>query len=175
MLPILLLFGAATVQAQSLDLTLTDPSQTVTQGTTSVAFDATIFNPSTTDTIYLNGDAATTSSPFLSVDDTAFFNNAPLSLAPEQSSGPIELFDVDLSSDTATGTYDLNTFSILGGADGGSDSLFNDLADASFSVTVASPAVQAAPEIDPTSATSGLMLLAGCLAVLRGRRVRQVS
>jgi hypothetical protein len=167
-LPILLC--VATAYAQNLDVTLVDPNQTVTQGTTSIAFDATIFNPSATETIYLNGDAATTSSPFLTVDDTPFFNNAPLSLAPGQSSGTIELFDVDLAAATTTGTYALNSFSILGGADGGTFSLFNDLADAQFSVTVNSAATVSAPEIDPSSATSAIALLVGCLTVLRGRR-----
>jgi hypothetical protein len=167
-LPILMLC-AATARAQTLDVTLVDPNQTVTQGTTSIAVDATIFNP-TTQTIYLNGDSSTTSSPFLTVDDTPFFNNAPLSLAPGQSSGTIELFDVDLAGATPTGTYALNTFSILGGADGGTFSLFNDLADAQFSVTVSSAVSVSAPEVDPSSATSALALLAGFLTVLRGRR-----
>jgi hypothetical protein len=166
-IPILLC--VATAYAQTLDVTLIDPNPVVTQGTTSIAFDATIFNPSTTDTIYLNGDAATTSSPFLTVDDTPFFNNAPLSLAPGQSSGKIELFDVDLAAATTTDTYALNTFSILGGADGGTFSLFNDLADAQFSVTVSSATTVSAPEIDPSSAASAIMLLIGCLTVLRGR------
>ena len=53
---------APLTRAQTLDLTLLDATQTVIQGTTVVAFDATVFNPSTTATIYLNGDAATTAS-----------------------------------------------------------------------------------------------------------------
>ncbi len=164
-----ILLCAGTAYAQTLDVTLIDPNQTVTQGTTSVAFDATIFNPSTA-TIYLNGDAAATSSPFLTVDDAPFFNNAPLSLAPAQSSGTIELFDVDLAAAVPAGTYALNTFSILGGADGGTFSLFNDLADAQFSVTVSSAPTASAPEIDPASATSAIALLLGCIIVLTGRR-----
>ena len=64
--------------AQSLDVTLSDPTMTVTQGTTAVDFYATITDPSATATVYLNGDSSTTSTSFLTVDDTPFFNNAPL-------------------------------------------------------------------------------------------------
>ena len=169
-LPILISLGVAAAHAQTLDLTLTDPDQTVTQGTMTVVFDATISNPETTDTIYLNGDASTTSSTYLSVDDSPFFSNAPIYLAPGASSGPIELFDVDLSPGIATGTYSSNTFSILGGPDGGTLTDFVDPADAQFSVTVNQPTATAAPEIDSASAIAALALLAGCLTVFRSRR-----
>jgi hypothetical protein len=160
---------APSTQAQTLDLTLLDANQTVTQGVTAVAFDATIFNPSTTDTIYLNAASASTASSLLNVDVSPFFANAPFSLAPGQSSGPFELFAVDLSTSAATGSYAGNDFQIQGGADGGTFSAFNDLADANFSVTVKSSVV-AAPEIDPSSAISGLFMLMGGLAVMRSRR-----
>jgi hypothetical protein len=160
---------APSTQAQTLDLTLLDANQTVTQGTTAVAFDATIFNPSTTATIYLNGASASTASSLLTVDISPFFANAPFSLAPGQSSGPFELFAVDLATTALTGSYAGNGFEIQGGADGGGFSAFQDVADATFSVTVKSSTV-AAPEIDPASAMSGLVLLMGGLAVLHGRR-----
>jgi MYXO-CTERM domain-containing protein len=146
-LTFLVSLGAPTARAQILDVTLADPNQTVAQGTASVAFDATTLNPSTA-TIYLNGDSATTSSPFLTVNDTPSFNNVPPSLAPGQSSGAIELFDLDLATTTPTGSYALNTFSILGGADGGMGTLFQDLAEVSFSVTV-TPQVGSVPEPGP--------------------------
>jgi hypothetical protein len=160
---------ACSTQAQTLDLTLLDANQTVTQGTTSVAFDATIFNPSTTATIYLNGASASTASSLLTVDISPFFENAPFSLAPGQSSGPFELFSVDLAAPSLTGSYVGNAFEIQGGADGGSFSAFQDVADANFSVTIKSSVVTA-PEIDPSSAISGLFILLGGLAVMRGRR-----
>ncbi len=155
-------------RAQTLDLTLLDASQTVTQGTSVVAFDATVFNASAA-TIYLNDASGTTSSSSLLVDDSPFFANAPLSLAPGQSSGPFELFAVDLTRNTSAGSYSGNDFQIQGGADGGTFTAFNDLADAKFSVTVASSPV-AAPEIDPASALSSITVLLGSLALLRGRR-----
>lgn len=160
---------APATRAQTLDLTLLDANQTVTQGTTVVDFEATLFNPSATATIYLNDASGTTASPFLSVDDSPFFANAPLSLAPGQSSGPFELFAVDLATNTAPGSYAGNGFEIQGGADGGAFTAFNDLADANFSVTVASSTLKA-PEIDPASALSALTLLLGALAVFGTRR-----
>jgi hypothetical protein len=167
--------GLATLtRAQTLDLTLLDANQTVTQGTTVVDFDATVFNPSTTATIYLNDASGTTASPFLSVDDSPFFANAPLSLAPGQNSGPFELFAVDLATNTAPGNYLGNGFEIQGGADSGNFTAFANLANATFSVTVASSMV-AAPEFDPALAMSGLALLLGTLAVWRSRGTRAES
>jgi hypothetical protein len=162
---------AAAAEAQTLNLTLLDPDASVTQGATSIAFDAIIANPSMSATIYLNGDSFTTSSPFLTVNDSPFDANAPVSLAPGQSSGEIELFDVDLSKTIPVGTYSgSNLFSILGGADGGSGTAFGDLADAKFSVTVSGATSVMAPEIDANSALNGLIFLVGCLVVLRGTR-----
>ena len=172
---ILVLLDVAAARAQSLELVLTDPNQTVMQGTTLVAFDATVLNPSTTDTIYLNGDASTTPSPYLSVNDAPFFANAPLLLGPGASTGPFELFEVDLGASAPVGTYAKNTFSILGGADGGTFADFSDISDAQFSVTVSSADVAAAPEIDPGSAFGALTLLVGSLLALRSRRARAAT
>jgi hypothetical protein len=131
---VLLLIGAAAVRGDSLDVTLTQASQTVAQGTLVVTFGATISNPSSTDTVFLNGDSSITSSTLVSVDDTPFLTGAPLFLTPGQSSGPLTLFNVDLPGNLAAGTY-TGVFSILGGLDGVT---FNTLSNSSFSVTVAS-------------------------------------
>jgi len=163
---------ASSARAQTLDLTLTDANQTVAQGTTVVAFDATVFNPSSTATIYLNDASGTTASSFLSVDASPFFANAPLSLAPGQSSGPFELFAVDVATNASPGSYRGNDFEIQGGADGGTFTAFNDLVNSAFSLTVTSSTV-AAPEIDPASTVSALVLLMGSLAVVCGRRDRR--
>jgi hypothetical protein len=158
-----LAFGAAAAsRADTLDVTLTDPSQTVPQGTTLVTFDATISNPSPTDTIYLNADMSSTDSLLVTVDDSPFFLNAPIDLTPGESSGPFALFNVDLPSDITPGTY-TGTFSILGGADGGTGTLFDDLADANFSVDVKPQTAASTPEPGTFLLTAIALMVAGLL------------
>jgi hypothetical protein len=163
---------APRAHAQYLDVTLNSNDPTVTQGATVVGFDATILNPSATQTFYLNGDFGTTSSPFLAVDDSPYYAPASLaSLAPGQSE-QILLFNVDLSPSTTAGTYAGNDFQILGetgtaGAGGAIDKVVNVL----FSVKVAAPVSVRAPEMDPASALAAVTFLAGCIVVLRaGKR-----
>jgi len=163
---------ASGARAQFLDVTLSNTDPVVTQGTTVVGFDATIFNPSATQTFYLNGDSNTTSSPFLAVDDSPYYAPSSLaSLAPGQSE-QILLFNVDLSPSTAAGAYTGNAFQILGetgtaGANGAIDEVVN----VAFSLKVQTSGTIQAPEIDPTSALGALTCLAGCILVFRaGRR-----
>jgi hypothetical protein len=132
---------ASSAAAQTLDLTLVDPSQSVQQGTVAVEFDAIVTNASA-QTVFLNGDSATTGSPLLTIDDSPFFANAPLSLDPGQSSGLFALFNLDLDPSATPGVYDGNVFSLLGGADGGATV---DVADAAFSLTV-TPSAPPVPE-----------------------------
>jgi hypothetical protein len=159
----------AQVQAQTLDVTLTESDVTVSQGATEVNFFATVVSPSSnTGTIYLNGEGLSAASTYLTDPglSSVFYTNAPLSLNPGTSSGPIDFFDVLLSSTTPAGTYNHNTFSILGGY--GAFDGFN-LSNTSFAVTIQG-VVTAAPEMDVSSSIAALTLLAGGLAVLRGRR-----
>lgn len=132
------------LRADPLNVAVTQPSQTVTQGMLVVTFDATITNPSPTDTIWLNSDDSTTLSLLTSVEDSPFNMNAPLFLDPAGSSGLIALFNVDLAPGLAPGTY-TGVFSILGGADGGTDTAFADLADVNFTVNVTGPTVTPEP------------------------------
>lgn len=104
-------------RANTLNLVLDEPYQTTLPGTT-VTFDATIINTDAVDTIYLNGDGDSLDSP-LTLDDTGFWNNAPISLGPSESSGDIELFTVTVPDGTPEGLY-AGSFDILGG--GPSDS-----------------------------------------------------
>jgi len=159
-----ILWVAPAVRADILTVNLTQSDLPGAPGTT-VDFFATITNPSATDTIYLNGDNSSTSSPLLTLDDTPYLNNAPLFLAPGASSGPFELFDVSIDPSTPAATYTGNLFSISGGADGGAGTAFDDLADVPFSVTV-QPPTSAIPE----PATSWWMLaVLIALAVIRWR------
>ena len=128
---VLFLFVTA-AHGDSVGLTLVQTSQTATAGST-LTFDATITNLSTTDTIFLNGDGSTTSSPLLTVDDTPFLTNFPLSLAPSEVSGPFALFNITIDPTTSIGTYDFNSFSILGGLD---DSSSDTIGTVDFSVVI---------------------------------------
>jgi hypothetical protein len=135
-------------------------------------FDVTLTNTSTTDQVWLNGIGSTASSPFLDIDTSPFDVNAPLFLDPLAISGPFELFDITIAPGTADGGYIGSFVSILGGADGGTGSAFDDLVDVNFDVNVSSSSTSAVPE----PATFGLMLAASlvpCLAALR-RRTRDI-
>jgi len=118
----------------SLDVVLNAPDQTVVEGTTVVAFNATISNP-TGDTVFLNGASGTTSSLDVNVDTLPFFLNTPFFQNSGDSAGPLELFDVDLAIGLAPGTY-TGVFSTLGGPDGNAG---DDLSDVNFSITVSAP------------------------------------
>jgi hypothetical protein len=158
---------ASGVRAISLDVVLVKSDVTVAPTATEADFYATIYNPSSA-TIFLNGDSAQTSSALLSVDDSPFNLNAPLSLGAGQRTGPFELFAVDLLSPSIpAGTYGGNVFSILGGSDGGA---INDLADAQFSVTITASPV-------PLPATAWLLLsgLAAIGALTRKSRAAETS
>lgn len=132
---------ACGVWADSVDVSLSETSQTAAPGST-ITFDATITNLSSTDTVYLNGDSSVTSSMLLTVDDIPFLTNFPLSLSPSAATGPFGLFNVSIDPSTPIGTYDFDSFSILGGLDGSS---FDMLGTAEFSITVANPTVTSEP------------------------------
>lgn len=155
-----LLAAGSIVRADTLDVSLTQATLSVVQGTALVAFDATVSNPlSSSGTIFLNGDSSTTSSSLVSVDDAPFFANSPLSLDPGTSSGPFEIFDVLLDPSLGPGVY-TGTFSILGGADG---SAVDDVGDVNFTVDVTAPVTTPEP-------TALLMLGTGLLTLVFFRR-----
>lgn len=149
-------FLAVCAQADSLTVTLTQVSQSTTPGST-VTFDATVTNTSSTDTTFLNGDSWITSSPLLTIDDTPFLANFPLSLPPGESSGPLALFDVIIDPSAIPQTYDFNSFSILGGSD---ENSFDAIGTTNFSVSVAN--VTATPECPSFVMFVLGLLLIGC-------------
>jgi hypothetical protein len=161
MAAMVVLFLATAAHADSVDVTLTQTSQTTAAGST-ITFDATITNLSSTDKIFLNGDSSVTSSLLLTIDDTPFLTNFPLSLDPSEVSGPFTLFSVFIDPSTPAGTYDFNSFSILGGED---DSASDTIGTADFSLTVGS--IIATPE--PGTMT---LLISGLLAIAVFTRFR---
>lgn len=155
-----LLVTGSVVRADTLDVSLTQATLSVVQGTTLVAFDATVSNSlSSSGTIFLNGDSWTTSSSLVSVDDAPFFANSPFSLDPGTSGGTFEIFDVLLDPSLGPGVY-TGTFSILGGPD---SSASNDVGDLNFTVDVTAPVATPEP-------TALLMLVTGLLTLVFFRR-----
>lgn len=142
----------SSAHADTIQINLTQSKVSAAPGSV-VTFDASLTNLSSTDTMFLNADSWSTTSPFLSVDDTPFFANAPLTLGPNASTGTFALFSVLIDPNTPLGTYDFNSFSILGGIDGSASDV---LGSATFSVAVTSAHV---PE-------PGALLLLLCSGVL---------
>ena len=136
------------VRADSNQTQLTVSNVTGTPGQDVTVF-GTITNTGTA-LVYLNGEGFSLgTSSFLNGDVTDFFNNAPSSLAGGANSGLIALFSFDIAPGTAPGVYDENFLQLLGGT-GKFDQ--NDIADAEFSVTVASATI-------PEPGTIGLLVL----------------
>jgi hypothetical protein len=155
---VLLMMGAAAPARADIVATLDNSSLTGAPGGT-LKFYVTLENTSATDTIYFNSLGTTASSPYLNIDTTPFFANAPLSLDPGASSGDFEFFDVTIDPSTPDGPYIGSFVSIQGGADGGAGSAFDDLADVSFDVDVQSPVAAPEPGTFP-------LLMAGLVGLL---------
>jgi hypothetical protein len=115
-------------------------------------------------TINLNGDSFSLSDSAFGLDDTDFYINAPLFLAAGASSGPFDIFAIQISPSAATGLSGPNFFSVLGGPDGGT---FDLLGTATFNVDV-----EGAPSVPEPSGT--LLLLCGiaALVIVRSRMSR---
>lgn len=91
-----------------------------------ISFNGTLSNETLSD-VYLNGDVSNLPSTDLTLDDSSFFINAPLFLAPQQSyTGPF--FSVSVDPSTPAGLYD-GFFAIYGGAD---SAAFDELATQEF-------------------------------------------
>jgi hypothetical protein len=112
---VLLLMGtAAKADAFSVSLSLAQPYQTTDVGT--LSFVATITNLGS-ETVYLNSDTLSVSSPLVG-DDTPFFLNFPLSLSSGDSATAV-LFTITVPGGTPYGLY-AGSFVLLGGSDGSS-------------------------------------------------------
>lgn len=149
----LLLVFSTSAFADTLNLTLSDPIQSATPGST-VSFTATASAPSTNGaTVFLNSDNYNLDSP-LTLDDDGFFLGFPYSLDPGDSFTGL-LFSVEIPVDAAIGTYN-GFFEILGGADGNSSDI---LSTVSFQVNTASANVVPEPR-------SIFLLATGCLGLI---------
>jgi hypothetical protein len=162
-----LLLSPSASRADVINFTLVQPNLTGSAGDTLI-FQGTLTNP-TASTVFLNGDNFQAGAPFLPVDDSAFFPNTPLSLAPSgsmgDSVGPVDLFSVMIGAGAIPGNY-TGLFKILGGA---SSSAQDILATQSFLVTVVPPQM-AVPE-PGTLAMLGTGIAAAMLNFRRRRKI----
>ncbi len=155
----LALMASAPAVADSINLSLDNPPLTANPGTV-LSFRATVSAPLTNGAaVFLNGDSSTIDYP-LTLDDSGFINNFPLSLNPGGSYTGV-LFAVTVPTYvTLFNTYN-GYFEIDGGADSGAGSY---LASVSFQVE----AEPAAPE--PGTVVLLLAGLAGMAAMVLRRR-----
>ncbi len=149
----LLLAGSAAT-ADSLSIDLLAPYQTGVPGDV-VVFDATVTNNPDA-TVYLNGDFTYVDSPLI-LDDSPYFNDYPLTLAPGEPYTGV-LFNVDIPLGTPAGLY-TGYFQITGGTDSSSEDV---LGTADFDVATMAP--------EPSSL---LLILTGIAGLTATRRYRQ--
>ena len=127
----LLTIGMSSVAAyaDSLNFTLNSPNGSVPESGGSRTYSATVSASSAnTGAIFLNGDSFNVTAP-IKLDDTGFFTNFPITLAPGASFTG-DLFTLTAPAGSPFGTF-LGTFSLLGGSNAGSTSV---LGTANFSV-----------------------------------------
>jgi|SRR5208282_4746620 len=121
--------------SDTLVLTLASPPTFGTPGEV-LSFFATVMAPgSNGGTLFLNGDSFTIASP-LSLDDTPFLLNYPLSMNPGDKYSGL-LFTITIPHGTAVGAYN-GYFQILGGSDGSQLNPISNVVE--FQVDVPEPA-----------------------------------
>ncbi|MBV9081260.1 MAG: PEP-CTERM sorting domain-containing protein [Acidobacteriaceae bacterium] len=142
--------SSAAAYADSITFTLTNPNGTVPYNTGgSLTYDATVSAPAGNGApVFLNGDSFNVTAP-VTLNDSDFFSNFPLSLAPGASfTGG--LFVLTVPPNSPLGTF-LGTFTLLGGATNTGTST---LGTVNFSLTTVTP--------EPSSI---LLLLTGMAAL----------
>lgn len=104
--------AAVPAHAGSIAILFNEPVLFVTPGQAGVTVLATLSNPDTANTAYLNGDNLTIPGA-VNVNDE-FFTNVPLSLTPNQSAPMTELFRFDVPANAVAGTF-TGSYDLLGG------------------------------------------------------------
>jgi hypothetical protein len=141
--------------ADTLTVTLSSPIESGMAGS-NLSFFGTVSAPSTnTSPVYLLSDSYNVGTP-LSVDDSPFLNNFPLTLSPGQSVSDV-LFSVGVPLASGAGTY-LGSFTVGGSSNGISEDFF----------VTDSFQVQVTPE--PSTLAMWATSLLGVAAAARRRR-----
>jgi hypothetical protein len=136
----------AGLRADGVNVTLVQSTESGSVGDT-LTFEGTVSNPSTTDTVFVNGGDINVAEPFLSADNTDLFN-VLMSYAPGASSGPVDLFTMTILAGATPGTY-TESLDLTGGSDGSAQDI---LSTDSFTVVVT-------PEV--TTPEPGTLMLLG--------------
>lgn len=159
-------FASHEATADTVNFTLDNPVQTITSSGGKLSFVATVSAPLTNTGIEnLNGDSFNINpSNMFDVDDSGFFNDFPLFLAPGDSYTGT-LFTLGVPAGATAQTY-TGTLALLGGP---SFESFDTLGTATFSVDVTAVAAAA-----PEPGTWGMMILGFGVAGYAVRR-RQVA
>ena len=111
--------SSAAAYADTITFTLTNPTGYLNVTGGSLTFDATVSAPTSNGApVFLNGDSFNVTAP-ITLDDSDFFSDFPLSLAPGTSFTG-DLFVLTVPPNTAFENF-LGTFTLLGGANGNAD------------------------------------------------------
>jgi len=141
-----------------------DQSALTGQPGNTLMYTGTLMNTGT-NTLFLNSDTFSLAASGLTLDDSPFLNNFPLSLSSGQSASG-DLFDVSIGSSVPDGFYS-GSFTIQGGTQASS---FTSLATQTFSANVASSAASAPePEAQTLMLCGGAVL--GFVGTVRRRRL----
>jgi hypothetical protein len=136
----LVLLLASSPARAAADLSLTIDPLTIFQGEVGATVTGTLTNLSG-DTVFLNADTIDLPSTLIvpgSVNDSDFFNNAPLSLANGGSTGVIALFTFDVLPDALPGVYG-GDYSVLGGVGDANAGNFDVLGSQIITVNTTTP------------------------------------